>query len=114
MAVVVEIADDWHVEPAIAQTRDDFWHRASCGLVVYRNTYELRASSSERSDLIGRRYRVCSVGVRHRLNDNRVLRPDLHTANRRCYRIPSSSKRHAVSHRLNLVETYLSKASELP
>ena len=69
-------------------------------LVIDGYAHELRPGARQLGNLISGRCCIGGVRVRHRLHDHRVLRPYLHAGNRRCYRMPAISERHAVSRRM--------------
>ena len=78
--VVVEVTDDRHVD---AQTTDLADHLGDGGrgrLRVDRHAHELRARVGQTRDLDRRPVRIGRVGVGHRLDDDRVRRPDQHAA----------------------------------
>jgi hypothetical protein len=71
MSVVVEVADDRCRGAGIAHSLHDLGDRLSRLVVVHRHANELGASGGERQHLCRRGGGVGSVGVRHRLHDNR-------------------------------------------
>jgi len=71
MAVVMKIANYWHLDARVGDALADFRDRGGSFFVVHRHTHQLRAGSRQRDDLIRGGARVGGVGVRHRLHDNR-------------------------------------------
>ena len=80
MAVVVEVADDRHVDAEPADLADHL-RDGRGGLVgVDRHAHELRAGMRQARDLDRGGVRVGGVGVGHRLDDDRVGAADEHAA----------------------------------
>ena len=70
VADVMEIADQRHVDAALAQLVTDVGH-GFCGLIaIDRNADEFRSGAGEIGNLIDRRCDVGRVGVGHRLDDD--------------------------------------------
>ena len=94
MAVVVEVAYQRNVNTEVADPSRDFWN-CSCSLVVV-DSYadELGSRICEISNLSRRRYRVGGVGVRHRLNDDRVATTNGHIADHYRYCFSAIAERH--------------------
>ena len=80
MAVVVEVADDRHVHAEAADLADHLGDGGGGLLGVDRDADELRAGVGEPRDLDRGRVGVGGVGVRHRLDDDRMRAPDEHAA----------------------------------
>ena len=80
VAVVVEVADDRDVDAEAADLADHLGDGRGGLFGVDRHTDELRAGVGEPGDLDRRRVRVGRVGVRHRLDDDRVRAADEHAA----------------------------------
>ena len=80
VAVVVEVADDRDVHAqVVAQLADHLRDRRRGLLGVHGDPDELRARVREARDLDRGAVRIRGVGVGHRLDDDRVRRPDQHT-----------------------------------
>ena len=80
VAVVVEVADDRHVDAQAADLADHLGHGGGRLVGVDRHPDELRAGVRQARDLDRGRVRVGGVGVGHRLDDDRVRRADEHAA----------------------------------
>ena len=76
MPVVVKVADDRDVHALVCEARDDLRDGRRRLVVVHRDAHELRAGCGERGDLGRGAGGVGGVGVRHRLHDDRMRRPD--------------------------------------
>jgi hypothetical protein len=92
----MKVADDRNVATFIGGSAHDLGHGGRRLFVVHRNAYELRAGSSERNDLRRRRRSVGSIGVRHRLDDDRIGAAYRDGANPSCGGLPASTKGHDV------------------
>ena len=83
VAVVVEVADDRHVDAEAADLADHLRDGGGGLLRVDRDAHELRAGMGQPGDLDRGPVRVRGVGVGHRLDDDRVGAPDQHARRRR-------------------------------
>ena len=77
MAVVMKIADDGHGGALIGKPRHDFGDSSSRGLVVDRHAHQLTSGLRPRLSRRDRSLHVRRIGVRHRLDDHRILTTDL-------------------------------------
>ena len=80
VAVVVEVADDRDVDAEAADLADHLGDGGGGRLGVDRDPDELRAGVRQPGDLDRGRVGVGGVRVGHRLDDDRVGRPDEHAA----------------------------------
>ena len=94
MAVVVKVADDRHVGALIRKPRHDLGHSSSGGLVVDRHAHQLAAGLCQGAHLSDRAHHVGGVGVRHRLNHDRILSADLDPTDVHDNRRPSRPVTH--------------------
>ena len=76
VAVVVEVADEGHVDPEPVELLADDGNRLRRGVVVDGDAHQLGSGMSELGHLDGGGVRIGRVGVRHRLHDDRVRRSD--------------------------------------
>ena len=76
VAVVVEVADDRHVDAEAADLADHLGDGRGRLLGVDRDPHELRAGVGQPRDLDRGRVGVGRVRVRHRLDDDRMRAPD--------------------------------------
>ena len=78
--VVVEVADDRHVDAEAADLADHLGDRGRRLVGVDRHPHQLRAGVRQARDLDRGRVGIGGVGVGHRLDDDRVGRSDEHAA----------------------------------
>src|SRR5690606_3826368 len=83
---------DAHAVQPLADTRD----RLRRLVAVDRDAHQLRASTRQRRHLLRRRFDVSGVGVRHRLNDARMLPADEYAAD--IDRHGLAPRAHQISH----------------
>ena len=76
VAVVVEVADERHVDPEPVELGADDRDRLGGLVVVDGDAHQLRSGVGELRDLDGGGVGIGGVGVRHRLDDDRVRRSD--------------------------------------
>jgi hypothetical protein len=81
VAVIVEIADDGHADAELLERIDDFRKRCRRVFGIDRHADQLRAGLRQRHHLIDRGRNIGRIGIGHGLYDNRMITPDLHTAN---------------------------------
>ena len=65
MPVVVEIANDWHLQSLISNALHDLRDRRRRRFVIHRNADDLTPSTREVCNLSRRTNRVGGVGIRH-------------------------------------------------
>jgi hypothetical protein len=65
MPVVVEIANDWHLQSLISNALHDLRDRRRRRFVIHRNADDLTPSTREVCNLCRRTNRVGGVGIRH-------------------------------------------------
>ena len=80
MAVVVEVADQRHVDAHHVEPLADAWHRGRGFRRVHRDAHELGSCARELGDLLCGAFDVGRVGVRHRLHDDRRNAADLNVS----------------------------------
>ena len=97
MAVIVEVADDGHTQPALVEALDDMRNRRGGFVVVDRDAHDLRAGQSERRSLLDGALNVPRVGVGHRLHDDRKLPADANLPNLDDACFSALNLRHASS-----------------
>ena len=90
VAVVVEVADDRHVHAQAAHLANHLGNGCRGFLGVDGDPHELRSGVGESRDLDGGPVRVGGVGVRHRLDDDRVGAAHEHAADVDADRGPAS------------------------
>ena len=78
--VVVEVADDRHVDAEATDLADHLRDGGRRLVGVDRHPHQLRAGMRQARDLDGGRVGIGGVGVGHRLDDDRVGGPDEHAA----------------------------------
>ena len=94
MAVVMEVADDGHVDAALFKPLDDVGN-GGCGVfIVDRHTHDFRAGQGQGFDLLDGARNIRGVGIGHRLHDDRDFpaHPNLPDFDRRC--LPALNFRH--------------------
>jgi hypothetical protein len=80
VAVVVEVADDGDVAADVAEAPDDLGDGLRGLVGVDGDADELAAGAGEVLDLLGGAGGVGRIGVRHRLDDDRVIAADAYAA----------------------------------
>src|SRR5690606_33261986 len=80
VAVVVEVADQGHVDAQVVEARADLGQRPRRGGVVHRHAHDLAAGARQLGDLRGGGGGVGGVGVGHRLHHHRVPAAEGHAA----------------------------------
>jgi hypothetical protein len=65
MPVVVEIANDWHLQTLIGNPLHDLRDRRCCRFVIDRNADDLAPSACKVCNLSRRTDRVGSIGICH-------------------------------------------------
>ncbi len=78
--VVVEVADDRHLDAHHRQPVADMRHRGGGFLVVDGNAHLLGTRTPQLGDLLGAALDVGGVGIGHRLHDDRRVTADRHFA----------------------------------
>jgi hypothetical protein len=76
MTVVVEITDKRNIDAHVSNAGGYLWYCSRCRLVVDGDSDQLRTGVREVDHLCSRSGGISSVGVRHRLNDNRMTPAD--------------------------------------
>ena len=97
MAVVVEVADDGHVNAVHVQRVDNFGNCRRRGFGVDGDTHQLGASLRQRHDLIHRSGHIRRIGVGHGLHDNGIVAAHLHATNIDRHRLPAHNSSHRSS-----------------
>src|SRR5690606_5114865 len=87
--VVVEVADDRHVDVLLFEQADQLGNGCGGFIVVDGHADQLAAGGGECCDLCGRGPRVGGVRVRHRLHDDWMAAADIHAADIDGDRAPS-------------------------
>ena len=70
VAVVMEVANERHIHVQRQQAVADMRHGLRGGLVVDRDTHDLRSRACELGDLHRRGEHISSIGIGHRLHDD--------------------------------------------
>jgi hypothetical protein len=94
VAVVMEVADNRDTNAEFVQCFGELRDGARGVIRVDGDTDDLRPGLCQRDDLIDRGLCVRRIGIGHRLDDNRVIAADLHTAHADRHRFPARRCRH--------------------
>ena len=79
MAVVVEIADQRHVDAHAVELLADLRHTGGGFRGIHRDPHQFGAGAGQFGTLHGRRHVVGGIGVGHRLDDDRGMSSDDHS-----------------------------------
>jgi hypothetical protein len=92
----MEVADDGRVNADFRQTLNNVRHALGGAIVVHRDTDELRTGAGERNTLLDRRVDIGSVGVSHRLDNDRRVAADTHVSDADSRRFTAENRRHGL------------------
>ena len=74
VTVIVEVPHDRSSISLLSQTTDDLWGSFGSCLGIDSDTDDLRSSIGELYDLSKSRFDIASRSIRHRLDDDRMIR----------------------------------------
>jgi len=114
VAVEMEVANQWHMAIECVEPLADRRHRCRSICRVDRDSYQLRAGVGQRFDLGDRGRDIGSIGVGHRLHDDRRAAPDRDPADECNFRPTTADQRSTQGAHFQISHAYSLKCAPLP